>query len=141
MWPEYNMFFRKQCWHLVSACWSELWVWCMNALKYHWCMCNQLIPFQAVLKHVVSPKISSLCKGPVLYSAKNEEIYGIVSGHATLLLKRKLQHVGHKWVICGSHLDCSVGQWVKWVNRCNPLSTLMHTILYYMCLNTCISNT
>ena len=32
--------------------------------------------------------------------------------------------MGHKWVICGSHLDCSVGQWVKWVNRCDPLSTL-----------------
>ena len=25
-------------------------------------------------------------------------------------LERKLQHVGHKWVIYGSHLDCSVGQ-------------------------------
>ena len=30
------------------------------------------------------------------------------------------------WVIYGSHPDCSVGQWVKWVNRCDPLSTLMH---------------
>ena len=28
------------------------------------------------------------------------------------------------WVICGSHQNCSVGQWVKWVNRCDPLSTL-----------------
>ena len=87
------------------------------------------------------PKIlssRSLCKGPVLYPAKNEEIYGIVpyqkfSCHVTLLLKRKLQHVGHKWVtsgsyIYGSHPDCSVGQWVKWVNRCNPLSTLVQTI-------------
>ena len=34
-------------------------------------------------------------------------LYGI-----TLLL-RKLQHVGHKRVICGSHLDFSVAQWVK----------------------------
>ena len=33
-----------------------------------------------------------------------------------LHLKRKLQHVGRKWVICGSHPDCSVGQWVKWAN-------------------------
>ena len=32
--------------------------------------------------------------------------------------------MGHKWVICGSHPDCSVGQWVKRVNRCDPLSTL-----------------
>ena len=45
------------------------------------------------------------------------------SCHVTLLLKGKLQCVGHKWVICGSHLDCSVGQWVEWVNRCDPLST------------------
>ena len=35
-------------------------------------------------------------------------------GHVILLLKRKLQDVGHKWVICGSHPACSVGQWVKW---------------------------
>ena len=82
------------------------------------------------------PKISSsrsLRKGPVLYPAKNEEIYGIVpyqnfSCHVTLAtFKRKLQHVGHKWVICGSHLDCSVGEWVKWVNKCDPFSTLSQT--------------
>ena len=35
--------------------------------------------------------------------------------------------MGHKWVICGSYPDCSVGQWVKWVNRCDPLSTLLQT--------------
>ena len=29
------------------------------------------------------------------------------------------------WVICGSHPDYSVGPWVKWVNRCDPLSTLV----------------
>ena len=77
------------------------------------------------------PKISSsrsLCKGPVLGPAKNEEVYGIVpyqkifSCHVTLLLKRKLQHLSHKCVICGSHPDCSVGQWV---NRCDSLSNLM----------------
>ena len=48
----------------------------------------------------------------------------LFSCHITLLLKRKLQHVGHRWVICGSHSDCSVGQWVKWINRCDPLLTL-----------------
>ena len=42
--------------------------------------------------------------------------------------KRKLPHVGHKWVICGSHMDCSVAQWVKWINRCDPLSTLVQCI-------------
>ena len=85
------------------------------------------------LKHMVSEDFifKESLQGPVLYPAKNEEIYGIVpyqqfSCHVTLLLKRKLQHVGHKWVICGSHPDCSVGQWVKWVNRCDPLSTLVH---------------
>ena len=62
--------------------------------------------------------MSSLYKGLVPVFAKNEEIYGIVpyqkfSCHVTLLLKRKLQHVGHMWVIS----RCSVGQWVKWVNR------------------------
>ena len=77
------------------------------------------------------------------YLAKNEDIYSIVpyqkfSCHAcmlaTLLLKRKLQHVGHKWIICGSHLDCSVDQWVKWVNRCDSLSTLIASyIASYIC--------
>ena len=32
------------------------------------------------------------------------------------LSSKKFQHMGHKWVICGSHPDCSVGQWRKWVN-------------------------
>ena len=45
--------------------------------------------------------------------------------NVTLFLKRKLQHVGHKWIVCGSHLDCSVGQWVKLVNRYDPLLTLV----------------
>ena len=30
-------------------------------------------------------------------------------------------------VICGSHSDSSVGQWVKWFNKCDPLSTLYHS--------------
>ena len=37
-----------------------------------------------------------------------------------LLLKRKFQHVGHKWVTCGSHPDCSMGQWVKCVTHFQP---------------------
>ena len=96
----------------------------MNALKYHRCKIGYyLMLFEAC---GVQLKI----KGLFLYCAKNEEIYGIVprqnfSRYVTLLLKRKLQHVGHKWILCGSHPDCSVSQWVKWVNKCDPLSTLM----------------
>ena len=26
---------------------------------------------------------------------------------------------------CGSHPDCFVGQWIKWINKYDPLSTLM----------------
>ena len=62
----------------------------------------------------------SLCKGPVVYSAENEEVYDIVPYQkffmVTLLLKRTLQHVSHIQIVL----------WVsrsKWVNRCNPLST------------------
>ena len=36
----------------------------------------------------------------------------------------------HKWVICGSHPDCFVGQWVKWVIMCDPLSTLVCVCVY-----------
>ena len=39
----------------------------------------------------------------------------------SLLLKRKLSHMGHKWVIVG-HIQ--IAQWVRWVNKCDPLSTL-----------------
>ena len=59
----------------------------MNALKYYWCETSLLS--QAVLKHVMSEDFnSSLRKGPALYSAKNEEVYGIVpyqifSGYVT----------------------------------------------------------
>ena len=35
----------------------------------------------------------------------------------------QVDHMSH----CGSHPDCFVGQWVKWINRCNPLSTLVIT--------------
>ena len=87
------------------------------------------------------PKISfsrNLHKGSVLYPAKNEEIHGIVlyqnfSCHVTLATFKK--DVGHKWVICGSHPDCSMGQWVKWVNRCDPLSTLTLTKQDYFIIN------
>ena len=46
----------------------------MNVLKYHWYETSLLS--QAVLKHVVSKDF--IFKRPVLYPAKNEEIYGIV---------------------------------------------------------------
>ena len=113
------MFFRKQC----------------SSLKYHWCETSSLSQaVHAVLKHAVSKYFTfkksmqgtgsvailpRMKKSMTLFHIKN------FSCHVTLLLKRKFQHVGHKWVICGSHPDCSVGQWVKWVNRCDPLSTLM----------------
>ena len=44
----------------------------------------------------------------------------------------------HKWVTCGSHPDCSVGQWVKLVNSCDPLLTLaMQTLTDMQGLITC----
>ena len=53
----------------------------MNALKYHWCETSLLS--QAVLKYVSVVQRFHLQevyarKQLVLYSAKNEEIYGIV---------------------------------------------------------------
>ena len=90
----------------------------MNVLKYRWCELNQLIFSSCFEVYMWYPKISSsrsLHKGLVLYPAKNAKSIAlfhtkIFSCYVTLLLKRKLQHVGHKWVICGSHPDCSVGQ-------------------------------
>ena len=53
----------------------------MNALKYYWCETSLLS--QAVLKHVSGVQRFHLQEvyareEPVLYPAKNEEIYGIV---------------------------------------------------------------
>ena len=61
---------------------------------------------QAILKYVAKILSSrSMCKGSVLYPAKNEEIYDIApyqkfSCHVTLATfkkKKKLQHVGHNY--------------------------------------------
>ena len=43
-----------------------------------------------------------------------------------ITFKRKLWHVGHKWVICGSHPDCSVGQQVWSMATFNPDVLWLH---------------
>ena len=65
---------------------------------------------------------------PVLYPVKSEEIYGIVSYqnfpcHFALLLRENFNtsvtsrsYVGH----------IQIPQWFKWVNKCDPLSTLFY---------------
>ena len=69
-----------------------------------------------------------MCERLVLYPAKNEEIYGIVmyqkfSCHVTYIAFIK------KISTCGSQVGhMRIVQWVKWVNRCNPLSTLAYII-------------
>ena len=95
MWPgcdlDITCSFRIQCWHLVAK-----WVNCewtlglMNALKYHWCEINLLS--QTVLKHVERFHLQEvcMCKGPVLYPAKNEEIY-----MASVHIKNFSCHVSH----------------------------------------------
>ena len=114
MWPGYHMFFRKQCWHLVN----ERTLGLMNALKYHGCKTSLYLK---LFWSMWCPKISwlrNLCRGPVLYPAKSEEIYGIVPYQKFFMSCYTLLTS-----TCGSQvgLDCSVDQWVKWVNRCNPL--------------------
>ena len=121
----YHMYIRKQFWHLVSEWWT---LGLMNVLKYHWYETSLLS--QAVLKHVVSKdfifKKSVQGTGSVscqewrnLWHCSISKIFLVML--ATLIfLKRKLQHVGHKWVMYRSHSDCSMGQWV---NRWDRLST------------------
>ena len=62
-----------------------------------------------------------------------KKIYGIVpyqkfSCHVTLVSS------------CGSHPDCSMGQWVRWVNRYDPLSTLPHAAIYSSLTSCCYCN-
>ena len=109
----------------------------MNTIKYHGCETSLLS--QAVLEYACDVQRFHLqevcarnrfCIMPRM--KKSMALFHIkifMSCYITFL-----QHVGHKWVICGSYLDCSVGQWVKWANRCDPLSTLFYTIIACMLL-------
>ena len=102
------MFFRKQCWHLVSE-WT---LGLMNALKYQWY--KSILLSQAVLKRIWCT-IKKCARGT---GAKNEEIYGIVPHQKFLIscyntFKTKTltcgSQMGHMWVTSG--LFCrSVGQ-------------------------------
>ena len=139
----------KQCchWYLVAK-WENFGSDECTEISLHniiivW---NQLIisRWLAVLKHVISKdfifKKSVQGTGFCTLPSMKKSIYGIVLiKNFSLLSKRKFQHVGHKWVICGSHLDCSVDQWVKWVNRCDPLSTLLAIprVVYMKVKNIC----
>ena len=93
-----------------------------ESLNHHWCE-GSLLP-QAVLKHVVSRNFilkNSVHSTVLQYLAKNKEVCGIVSYLIfTLLLKGKFQHVGHKWVICGSY---QIALWIM-----ITLSTQIHHI-------------
>ena len=94
------------------------------------------------------PMILSLCKGPdqfcILLRMKNTACsivpYQKFSGRATLLLKRKLQHVGHKWVIAmwitSGLFSGSSGS----TCRCDPLSTLPHVLSTLSVLKSCCSH-
>ena len=61
------------------------------------------------------------------YSSKSQVFNFTLTfiSHFTIQLKflKTIMHVGQKWVSCGSHPHWFVGQWV---NRCDPLSTLMY---------------
>ena len=112
---------------------DEPWVWWM-----HWIIIGVKPAYYLNLFfwNMWHPEISflkNLSMGSVLYPIKAKKSMAlfhirIFPCHFALLLKRKLQHVSHKWVICGSHPDCSVGQWVKWINWCDTLSTLDQNI-------------
>ena len=105
--------------HLVS----EKTLGLMNALKYHQCdtspRCPQACGILRFYLQVICTR-DQFCILPRM--KKRMALFHIKNFSCTF--KRKLQHAGHKWVMCGSHPDCSVGQWVNWVNRCDPLLTL-----------------
>ena len=78
----------------------------MNALKNH---CVKQAYYSSCFK-ACDVQSFQVCKGPDLYPPKNEEIYDIVS---------------YQKFSC--HVTTCIGcirivQWVKWVNRSDPLS-------------------
>ena len=96
---------------------------------YHWCETSLLS--QAFLKHVSGVQRFHLQEvyareQPVLYPAKNEEIYGIVpyqkiSCHVTLLFKKKTFST---WVSSGSYMGHI--QIVLWVSGSNGSTGATH---------------
>ena len=104
---------------------------------------------QAVSKQVVSRdfvlKVNKKSKGSRAWDqfhlvwdpSKKEEVYGIACCavcKSCLLYKMEFSMsvcttFKQKTSACGSQVDhIQITQWVKWVNRCDPLSTLVPTI-------------
>ena len=100
----------------ASGKWVNLALGLMNALKYHQCdtspRCLQACGILRFYLQVICTR-DQFCILPRM--KKSMALFHIKNFSCTF--KRKLQHAGHKWVTCGSHPDCSIGQWVKWVNR------------------------
>ena len=70
--------------------------------------------------------------GPVLYL---EEIYDIVSYlifpmSFYMTFKKKALTFGSQEDHMGHMGHIQIAQWVKWVNKCDPLSILMHTLIH-----------
>ena len=96
----------------------------LNAPKYHWCETSLLAIsscFEACgvqrfyLQEVCArEQFCILLRIRNLWHCSISKIF-----HVMITFKQKT------WLACGSHPDSSVGQWVKWVNRCDPLSTLV----------------
>ena len=123
MWPGFlidHMFFRKRHWHLISE-WT---LGLVNALNHHWYE-TSLLP-QAVLKHVVFrdfiPKNSVRGTNCVSWT---KIWHCFISDFFHVILHNFLKENFSMWVTRGSYVGhIWIALWVKWVNWCDPLSTL-----------------
>ena len=84
----------------------------MNALKYHWWETSNLSGFEACGVQRFHPQ--EVCARDWFCNLPRIKKYMalFISKFFHILLHQLLQHVDHKWVIRGSHPDCSMGQWV-----------------------------
>ena len=133
MWPRFlidHIFFRKRHWYLISE-WN---LGLVNALNHHvtgvkpayylklfWIIRCPVISFSRIL-----------CMGPVLYP---EEMYGIVG----YLIFAMSFYVTFKkknfsmWITRGSYMGhIRNALWVKWVNRYDPLPTLIAIAMWWL---------
>ena len=111
-WTGYHMFFRQQCWHMVSE-WT---LGLLNALKHHWCETSLLL----FLKYVISKDFifKKYEQGTSFVSCQKWRNLGhcsiskiFMSCYITFKKKTSTcgSQVGHMWVT--SRLFCgSVGQ-------------------------------
>ena len=124
MWPGYHMFIRKQHWYLHGT-WVNLGSAECTKISLVWNRCPKISSTRS--SYVQEIGSVSCQEWRYLWHSHIKNFHVMLATYITY--KRKLQHVGHIRIVL----------WVKWVNKCDPLSVSIANILNCMYVCTCVS--